>query len=49
MKIHQKIKILEQFFKNAGPKGSPGLFTCFNGLNFSKIDKNGDGFFLSQF
>ena len=40
MKIHQEIKILEQFSKNATPKGFSWLRTRFKELNFSKIWKN---------
>ena len=41
MKIHQEIKILEQFLKNAGPKGSPGFIRVFTGSIFQKLEKTG--------
>ena len=41
MKIHQEINILEQFFKNSGPKGSPGFIRVLTGSIFQKLEKTG--------
>ena len=47
MKIHQEIKILEQFLKNAGPKGSPGFIRVLTSSIFRKLEKTGTGFLKS--
>ena len=47
MKIHQEIKILEQFLKNAGPKGSPGFIRVLTGSIFQKFEKTGLPFLKS--